>query len=549
MGVCCNYSDNKFSDKSNEVKLSSHNKFESIPIRNENDSRKYQLVDNSLLSGNNNVNLNSDESSSLVAIITDGLIAHVPSTKKNKKVAFATRTFSEGRNHLYFLPEDIFNVVLEFLSSEEVASKITLLSKSINEYVITAHYWQNNMVVVTFIPLLYCENAGDYYCNSCLENGEYDYDICISQECKTLNRCYVQQSKIPHYAKDLFLKFSESDFSGWQDKTFFCRDSGLENLKNVIKLYINNFSFFLIDDWCSLRFLYLNVGDFKESLQNEEDYKEIYLNLSNLNAPKLEHLCIQDSVISDALFSLKKLNQLKTLSIKVDERMFINQNILLKKSLDSCPENIIIDFNKNFYLYTNMHFDIYGDFSNDELYLYHINPKFSNKALAPFQSVFEDNFGLRSIITHYDNLKSLNLRFIIIGKRNFPSNLDSCSFTNNSIENLTINIEFCKFVDFSNILPIFQNLKHLNIYLNDNITSRYKPYEFEFKVPKGLETISVSNYNTSILLENNAQNGHYKLQCSKDFFHKNKYDIIENNKNTIMPSPNFYIKNDSIIII
>ncbi len=32
-----------------------------IPIRNKNDSRKYQLVDNSLLSGNNNVNFKSDE--------------------------------------------------------------------------------------------------------------------------------------------------------------------------------------------------------------------------------------------------------------------------------------------------------------------------------------------------------------------------------------------------------------------------------------------------------------------------------------------------------
>ncbi len=34
---------------------------EYIPIRNKNDSRKYQLGDNSSLSGNNNVNLNSDE--------------------------------------------------------------------------------------------------------------------------------------------------------------------------------------------------------------------------------------------------------------------------------------------------------------------------------------------------------------------------------------------------------------------------------------------------------------------------------------------------------
>ncbi len=46
-------------NKGNEPPLNTVAK--NIPIRNENDSRKYQLVDNSSLSGNNNVNLNSDE--------------------------------------------------------------------------------------------------------------------------------------------------------------------------------------------------------------------------------------------------------------------------------------------------------------------------------------------------------------------------------------------------------------------------------------------------------------------------------------------------------
>ncbi len=61
-----------------------------IPIRNENDSKKHQLGDNSRLSGNNNSNLNSDEYNS-----ESPLYSH---RKQRKKYVYDTNTYSPVEN-------------------------------------------------------------------------------------------------------------------------------------------------------------------------------------------------------------------------------------------------------------------------------------------------------------------------------------------------------------------------------------------------------------------------------------------------------------------